>query len=209
MTKTLKITDLLPTEDEVEYSKSLDREGLDSFKISGKYSYKELINYCQRTGNAMERAASRTINNRFNDSKDKNKQKSVHGINNTGNEANSDSDNEFGSIHAVNQKSKPKQPNIWYDKNLKLPCALPEHNHELSGCFEFFTLSAKERKDKTTRKMCWTCFGPRDKCLKVDRTGLQIGACSNIAKVKTMICKGCQEFVSKEKKPYSAFNVLL
>ena len=57
--------------------------------------------------------------------------------------------------------------------------------------------------------MCWTCFGPRDKCLKVDRTGLQIGPCSNIAKVKTMICKGCQEFVSKEKKPYSAFNVLL
>ena len=204
-----RLTDLLPTEDEVEYSKSLDREGLDSFKISGKYSYKELINYCQRTGNAMERAASRTINSRFNDSKDKNKQKSVHGINNTGNEANSDSDNEFGSIHAVTQKSKPKQPNIWYDKNLKLPCALPEHNHELSGCIEFFTLTAKERKDKTTRKMCWTCFGPRDKCLKVDRTGSQIGACSNIAKVKTMICKGCQEFVSKEKKPYSAFNILL
>lgn len=76
-------------------------------------------------------------------------------------------------------KGKP-----WYDQSFKFPCPIPNHSHELGSCADFFSLDPQGKKDAGFRKICYTCFGPRDKCLG--------NKCINLKKMPTrLICSDC------------------
>ena len=53
----------------------------------------------------------------------------------------------------------------WYLPNLKIPCPLGNHRHEVSTCLEFFPLSPAERWNKMDKgKLCYACLLPKDVC---------------------------------------------
>ena len=78
------------------------------------------------------------------------------------------------AVHAVkgdrpdqvrNTKPQSQQSNTgWYDPSLKFPCPIDGHRHEVAGCVQFFSSTPKQRRDFGSRKICFICMGPMDKC---------------------------------------------
>ena len=54
----------------------------------------------------------------------------------------------------------------WYHPGLKFPCPLKRHNHEMSECKDFLSMSPKHRWDDIERyRFCLTCLRPCDICV--------------------------------------------
>ena len=54
----------------------------------------------------------------------------------------------------------------WYLVNLRFPCPLVGHSHEISTCEEFFLFNPVERWNKMDKgKLCYTCLSPKDVCV--------------------------------------------
>ena len=54
----------------------------------------------------------------------------------------------------------------WYLPNLRFPCPLAGHSHEVSTCEEFFSFNPTERWNKMDKgKLCYTCLSPKDVCV--------------------------------------------
>ena len=86
----------------------------------------------------------------------------------------------------------------WYLPNLKFPCPLGNHKHEVSTCLEFFSFSPAERWNKMDKgKLCYACLLPKDVCT--------IRKCKFEAKVpETLKCQGCAPWArSKDLAPFS------
>ena len=86
----------------------------------------------------------------------------------------------------------------WYLPNLKFPCPLGNHKHEVSTCLEFFSLSPAERWNKMDKgKLCYACLLPKDVCT--------IRKCKFEGKVpETLKCQGCAPWArSKDLAPFS------
>ncbi len=47
----------------------------------------------------------------------------------------------------------------WYRADLKFPCPLSNHQHEMSMCAEFFSLSPGDRWNKMEKgRICYSCI---------------------------------------------------
>ena len=83
------------------------------------------------------------------------------------------------------QKVVPK----WYDPNLKQPCPIDQHKHELGTCNEFLGLKCTERTKVSKGKLCFACLYPWEGCRK---------ACSRLNKLpKELLCTDCQQTPKK------------
>ena len=85
----------------------------------------------------------------------------------------------------------------WYQPNLKFPCPLGNHRHEVSTCLEFFSLSPAKRWNKMDKgKLCYACLLPKDVCT--------VRKCKFEAKVpETLKCQGCAPWAcSKDLAPF-------
>ena len=50
----------------------------------------------------------------------------------------------------------------WYPANLRFPCPLTNHKHEICTCPEFFSFSPAERWNKMDKgKLCYACLAPK------------------------------------------------
>ena len=86
----------------------------------------------------------------------------------------------------------------WYPANLKFPCPLSNHKHELSTCKEFFSFSPVERWNQIDKgKLCYACLSPKDICTT--------RKCKFEDKVpETLKCQGCAPWAqSKNLAPFS------
>ena len=52
----------------------------------------------------------------------------------------------------------------WWDQNLKFPCPIEAHRHELFQCPSFMGMSPKERHEKFKGRICRTCLKPGGVC---------------------------------------------
>ena len=82
-------------------------------------------------------------------------------------------------------------------KNLKHPCCLKNHSHEIGECQEFFEKSPTSRKQLTQRQNCFTCLGSFEDCK---------GGCRNKVPID-LLCLECKEWADHNGK--SGLNVLI
>ena len=54
----------------------------------------------------------------------------------------------------------------WWDPNLRYPCPIEAHKHELYQCSLFLGMSPKERHEKLKGRICRTCLKPGEICMK-------------------------------------------
>ena len=73
----------------------------------------------------------------------------------------------------------------WYRADLKFPCPMTNHQHEMSTSAEFFSMSPRDRWNKMKKgRICYACLAPKAMC--VNRR------CSFKAKVsESLKCQGC------------------
>ena len=86
----------------------------------------------------------------------------------------------------------------WHLPNLRFPCPLVGHNHEISSCEEFFSFNPMERWNKMDKgKLCYTCLSPKDVCVS--------RRCEFAEKFpETLKCEGCAPWAhSKNVAPFS------
>ena len=125
--------------------------------------------------------------------KNKNKYKSAHKIQQI--DGSSSEDEAPASSHATNFHNKQ-----WYPANLKFPCPLGSHKHEMSMCTEFFSLNPTERWNKMDKgKLCYCCLQPKNICTPKK--------CPNEGSVPaTLKCDECKTWAST--KGLAPFNIL-
>ena len=86
----------------------------------------------------------------------------------------------------------------WYPVNLKFPCPIGNHKHELNTCAEFFSMSPVERWNKMDKgKLCYSCLYPKDVC--------STWRCSHESSIsESLKCHGCAPWAtSKNLAPFS------
>ena len=199
-----RLIKLLTPADRTNFYRQAD-EDLDPKRMRGPDALKEYLNFCSKECTALEEADDE----RFEPSKankDKGK-KSVHSVHSQKAQS-SDTEGEENSVHNISKTSgaKKKAQTGWYNERHKFPCGLQGHNHEVGKCAEFFSSTAKERRMKVETRICWSCLGPREKCLKrcvneipeglicndckrnaAGRTPLQVLMCTNTSHTKPNI----------------------
>ena len=207
-----RLVNLLPTDDEIEYAKILGRVGVDPRKISGVYAFQELVTYCSNEGCAMERAVGRVKSNK---TTEKSKSKTAH-VTSLSNSGMSSSEEDIPSVAFAGQKKKdftktPKSlpSKLWFNPKWRFPCPINDHDHELAHCTDFFSLTPAERKRLTGRKMCWTCLGPREKCMKRLKTGEIKYCCVNMQRVRPLVCIECTAYVKASPSLKCPFNIVM
>ena len=200
-----RIIALLPTEDMIEYTKIIGNSGYDTRRIMGEAPYTHLVTYCKNEGAAMETAAVRQSSTR---NTEKTKGRAVHAAAKGFSE--SGSDDEVGTVHGVQKRKETRKITIerdWANPKWKFPCPLDKHDHEVASCVEFFALTSQERRSATIKRQCWTCFGPKQKCTRQDKTSQKF-SCSNIQRVKPLVCKSCTSYLKDKDLRHSPPNVL-
>jgi hypothetical protein len=204
-----RLIEVLPSDDEVEYSKVLARDGQDIRKIKGERSFNHLVTYISNEGATMERAADKA---KLAKASDKQKPRTVHatmddsdGIGSNNGNSNSHSSHAF-------QKKKDHKPKLskqnrgWFNPSLKFPCPIFAHDHELASCAEFFSLPGGEKKRISGRKLCFSCLGPKEKCFKENTNEYK---CINMHRAKSLICRGCVNIVKNHDIENPPYNMLL
>ena len=119
------------------------------------------------------------------------KPKSVHRVAKT-NENKSNDEQSSNSAFATSYHNTQ-----WYPANLKFPCPLGNHKHEMSTCSEFFLFNPAERWSKMDKgKICYSCLSPKNICTTHH--------CSFEAKIlETLKCQGCAPWApSKNLAPF-------
>ena len=70
-------------------------------------------------------------------------------------------DQEISVLAASELSPKPWHP----PSELKLPCPLTGHKHEVRKCKEFFDMSPRDRWEKLEKgRMCFSCLKPKTIC---------------------------------------------
>ena len=203
-----ELVGLLPTEDAIEYFKMLGRAGMYSTKIMGPKAYSELEMFCKNEGFAMWHVAERNdsfINALEEELSLENIQKSVPQP--------APCSTAGPSSFFSKKKSKNNKMHLplkgWANPKWKIPCPLQDHDHELSSCVEFFSLSCLDKRRLSSRKICWTCLGPRERCMKTNKFGETSYACNNFEKAKCMSCQDCKALSKQNSNLRLPYNVLM
>ena len=87
----------------------------------------------------------------------------------------------------------------WWNRDLRFPCPILEHEHELTSCNEFFQMTPKERQEKSRGRICKTCFKAGGDCIVKD------SKCTTPVPVN-LLCNGCVAFTRN--KRFSPHNIL-
>ena len=94
---------------------------------------------------------------------------------------NEESDQETSALAVREPSPKPWNPS----SNLKFPCSMMGHKHEVRKCKEFFDMSPTDRWEKLEKgRMCFSCLEPTEAC--------KLKICVNHFKVpKALKCTQC------------------
>ena len=210
-----RLVELLPPIDMGDYTKKLRCHGLDTMKIMGSYAYAELSLYCANEGDAMNKVSSSQTKGVK--SNERSKGRGVHNAQDASEYTPVQTSTSTTAIHTVQRKKEqgrkstfPTYDKKWANDKWITPCGLNDHDHEVSKCKEFFTLTPAERRDHTVRRICWTCLGPRHKCRQeVTASNMKRIFCSNYQKVKPLVCKDCLEYNKSTNAVHPPPNILL
>ena len=77
----------------------------------------------------------------------------------------------------------------WWDQNLKFPCPIEAHRHELFQCPSFMGMSPKERHEKLKGRICRTYLKPGGVCMKGKKCGSKVPK-GLFVRVALSMCKG-------------------
>ena len=186
---------VLPSETYSEWISEMTKSGLDYKNPFGVLAYKVFKNLCivERNKSEGSRGAEKSSSPKTKPKSPrsqvspKSKPKSTHQVL---------EEREENSIQGAFATSYHNTK--WYLPNLKFPCPIGDHKHELSTCSEFFSFSPAERWNKMDKgKLCYACLLPKDVCVTKK--------CKFEAKVpETLKCQGCAPWArSKELAPFS------
>ena len=177
----------------------------DTVRIRGKTAFKLLINAVYQSYQSHDTAARTEAppNSELNKVRvERSKTVRAHAVSSERNITDSDADNDreplAGSVNFQNKASSSKPAS-----QLKFPCILDGHKHQLNECREFFFRSPKERiedRRKFPYRHCLVCLQSSDNCSSK--------GCSNMDQVPfELICKECKK-ASKSNPRRSPYSVL-
>ena len=187
---------VLPSKIHMKWISEMTRNDLDYKNPAGHAAYNVFKNLCIIERNTSEgsrnpeKASSPKPKPR---SSPKTKPKSVYKIQEK-NEVSSDEELVVGTFATTFHNQQ------WYPPNLKFPCPIGSHKHEMSTCSEFFSLSPVERWGKMDKgKICYACLLPKNVCTN--------RKCSFEEFVpETLKCHGCAPWA--QSKNLAPFNIL-
>ena len=174
---------LLPSEAYADWISEMTKAGMDYKNPEGEKAYTVFKDLCiiernnSEGSRVSEKAGSPKLKPRSPRSP-RAKPKSVHKVANL-----IESDSE--EMHDTGVFATSYHKVRWYLPNLRFPCPLAGHNHEISTCEEFFSFNPTERWNKMDKgKLCYTCLSPKDVCVS--------RKCKFPEKVpETLKCQGC------------------
>ncbi len=166
----------VPRRTKLEFREKLIYAGMDGDRIKGEYAFTILAltvftHFSSHDGAARDEEINSVSKERSQKDKLSPKKKSVHNLIQLEDEGSED--HEEQSEHAIhfqqtkkaaspkNRVGKPATP----DLRFKFPCIIQNHSHEVGECAEFFTKTPAERQKLGSKKVCFTCMGPRVKCM--------------------------------------------
>ena len=171
---------LLPSDAYTDWISEMTRAGMDYKNPEGVKAYGVFKDLCivERNKSEGSRVLEKPSSPKPRPRSPKSKPKSVHKT-----EGIIESDPE--ETHDVGVFATSYHKVRWYLPNLKFPCPLSGHTHEISTCEEFFSFNPTERWSKMDKgKLCYTCFSPKDVCVS--------RKCELSEKVpETLKCQGC------------------
>ena len=170
----------------------MTENGLDYKNPTGAEAYILFKNLCTIERNTSEgsRIPEKMSSPKTKPRSPKTKNKSAFKVQELREESSDDEAGVFASFH--NKK--------WYSPNLKFPCPIGKHQHELNTCAEFFAMNPVERWNKMDKgKICYSCLAPKDVCTT--------RRCSRESRVpESLKCHGCAPWASS--KNLAPFSIL-
>ena len=141
----------------------MTRAGLDYKNLVGENAYKVFKNLCiierNKSEGSRELEGSARPRSPRSPRSFKNKMKSAHKVGESNDEK---PEEEPHNAVFVTKFNNPK----WYRAGLKFPCPLSNHQHKMSTCAEFFSLSPGDRWNKMEKgRICYACLAPKDVCV--------------------------------------------
>ena len=183
-----RLMKLLPPIDVMNLSRIFMKKAISDTHPHGEYALKHYLEYCSE-----EAHAAKKYTNADSDGRD------VIQIETAQKESRSKQKTSKPTVQvAAKQADKD-----WYNKNLKKPCPIATHDHEVGTCEEFFSMTPDQRRKTARGKMCYTCGGPRDKCQNQSTS-----KCRNEQENMPIICQSCVAYVKRRELAYSPYNML-
>jgi len=186
---------VLPSKTYMKWISEMTRNNLDYKNPAGPAAYKVFKNLCivERNTSEGSRIPEKPSSPKTKPRSPKPKPKSVYKIQEK-NESCSDDELQPSTFATTFHNQQ------WYPPNLKFPCPIGNHKHEMSTCSEFFSLNPVERWGKMDKgKICYACLLPKNVC--TDRK------CSFEASIpETIKCHGCAPWA--QSKNLAPFNIL-
>ena len=178
----------------------------DTVRIRGRIPFRiilDLVDHCYQTADTVVRTELPPIQNSSRNLKNKDKAK-PHKINTatthsaiTDTESDSDREPTKGSVKFQNkQKAKPVS-------QLKFPCILEGHKHQINECREFFFKSPQERFEEVKKFECKYCL------ICLQSGSCNSGKCSNWKDIPAiLICKECKKNSFKPPSTKKVYSIL-
>ena len=186
----MELSRLLLNKDHQSWVREMTKRDLDFKNPTGFPSFSCFKEICIQERNTYEVSRRRSAPS---SPKNKTKNKSSHNVQAV--ETNNSDEEIIVSSHAANYHNKQ-----WYPSNLKFPCPLANHKHEMSTCSEFFSLHPAARWEKMEKgKICYCCLLPKNVCTTKK--------CLNEDSVPaTLKCNDCKTWATT--RELAPFNVL-
>ena len=174
-----RLISAIPDYDEPRFNDAIRAMGLDTHKPQGRYACQVYQDFVMAQSDNAQRALERAAKNPTTmapQNPPRPKTKPNYSTQNVvaqatqpqPDPARTESDDEYaGYPAAALQINFPG--GRWWTNGLSFPCPMAGHDHELSTCKEFFTLTPAERRNQallTGRRLCWCCLRPTAICSK-------------------------------------------
>ena len=184
---------ILLSETYTDWISEMTKAGMDYKNPEGIGAYTVFKNLCiiERNKSEGSRIPDKVSSPKMKPRSPRTKPKSVHKVADM-------IEDELEEMHDTSAFATSYHNTKWYPANLKFPCPLSGHKHELSTCQEFFSFNPIERWEKMDKgKLCYACLSPKDVC--TDRK------CGFESKVpETLKCQGCAPWArSRKLAPFS------
>ena len=195
-----RIIDFIPYEEKLDFFKLLRNQGCDSKLVRGEPAFLLLRRFIDEEADAHDSNTPDVMQKEPPKAKAK-----AATVAHVGQEADDDdpSDQQQDQRPAVlaAQTDRPRstrppatKPAGWYNTALKFPCPIDNHDHETAVCTEFFSSTPKQRRDIGSKKICFVCMGPLDKCRRKKNDNKIVRLCSNVKKAGPLSCKACANY---------------
>ena len=184
------LIELLPEKDRNKVRSKLTDNNLDWSNPTGARTFSIYKNACESERNLLEPYRG------LDSIPAKNKGKGVF-MGDVRSESTDSSGDEDPAIHAAAWTPPP----LWFPPGMRFPCPLDTHNHEMSDCKTWLSLTPSERWDKSkTRRICYCCLKPKSVCNE--------RKCIFMKSVPdTLICHGCKKYAKENN--FAPSNIML